>query len=93
MAAQFTLTNARDARGERLWIARAVHRNSARRQKPFTAINCAALPENLIESELFGHSRGAFTGADRDRPGLIETSDRGTPFLDEIREMPLAAQA
>jgi DNA-binding NtrC family response regulator len=73
--------------------ARAVHRHSARRGKPFTAVNCAALPENLIESELFGHVRGAFTGADRDRAGLIETSDGGTLFLDEIGEMPLSAQA
>jgi two-component system NtrC family response regulator len=70
-----------------------VHRQSARRQKLFTPINCAALPENLIESELFGHVRGAFTGADRDRAGLIETTDGGTLFLDEIGEMPLAAQA
>src|SRR5204863_9284860 len=74
-------------------IARAVHRHSSRKHKPFTAINCAALPENLIESELFGHARGAFTGADRDRAGLIETSDGGTLFLDEIGEMPLSAQA
>jgi DNA-binding NtrC family response regulator len=74
-------------------IARAIHRQSQRRGKPFTAVNCAALPENLIESELFGHVRGAFTGADRDRPGLIETSDGGTLFLDEIGEMPLPAQA
>ena len=74
-------------------VARAVHRESPRRQKPFVAVNCAALPENLIESELFGHARGAFTGADRDRPGLVETSDSGTLFLDEIGEMPLVAQA
>ena len=74
-------------------IARAVHRHSPRRGKTFTAVNCAALPENLIESELFGHVRGAFTGADRDRAGLIESSDGGTLFLDEIGEMPLAAQA
>jgi len=73
--------------------ARAVHRHSPRRGKPFTAVNCAALPENLIESELFGHIRGAFTGADRDRAGLIETTDGGTLFLDEIGEMPLSAQA
>jgi DNA-binding NtrC family response regulator/tetratricopeptide (TPR) repeat protein len=72
---------------------RAIHRASSRRHKTFTAINCAALPENLIESELFGHIRGAFTGADRDRAGLIESSDGGTLFLDEIGEMPLAAQA
>ena len=74
-------------------IARAIHRHSGRRQKAFTTINCAALPENLIESELFGSARGAFTGAERDRAGLIETSDGGTLFLDEIGEMPLAAQA
>jgi two-component system, NtrC family, response regulator AtoC len=74
-------------------IARAIHRQSPRRQKTFTAVNCAALPENLIESELCGHVRGAFTGADRDRAGLIETTDGGTLFLDEIGEMPLGAQA
>jgi len=73
--------------------ARAIHRHSARRSKVFTPVNCAALPENLVESELFGHVRGAFTGADRDRPGLIETTDGGTLFLDEIGEMPLGAQA
>ena len=74
-------------------VARAIHRQSPRRQKPFTPVNCAALPENLVESELFGHVRGAFTGADRDRAGLIETTDGGTLFLDEIGELPLAAQA
>ncbi len=74
-------------------VGRAIHRTSQRRSKPFTAINCAALPENLVESELFGHTRGAFTGADRDRAGVIETTDGGTLFLDEIGEMPLAAQA
>ena len=74
-------------------VARAIHRVSSRRQKTFTAVNCAALPENLIESELFGHVRGAFTGADRDRAGLIETTDGGTLFLDEIGEMPVTAQA
>ncbi|HEY3055565.1 MAG TPA: sigma 54-interacting transcriptional regulator [Thermoanaerobaculia bacterium] len=74
-------------------VGRAIHRASSRRHKTFTAVNCAALPENLVESELFGHMRGAFTGADRDRAGLIETSDGGTLFLDEIGEMPHAAQA
>jgi DNA-binding NtrC family response regulator len=74
-------------------VARAIHRQSPRRQKTFTAINCAALPENLVESELFGHLRGAFTGADRDRAGLIETTDGGTLFLDEVGELPLPTQA
>ena len=74
-------------------VARAIHRQSTRRQKTFTPVNCAALPENLVESELFGHVRGAFTGADRDRAGLIETTDGGTLFLDEIGELPLATQA
>ena len=74
-------------------IARAIHRQSARRQKTFTPVNCAALPENLVESELFGHVRGAFTGADRDRAGLIETTDGGTLFLDEVGELPLVTQA
>ncbi len=74
-------------------IARAVHDVSPRRAKPFVALNCAVLPDNLIEAELFGHARGAFTGAERDRPGLIEAADGGTLFLDEIGEMPLSAQA
>ncbi|HVS30485.1 MAG TPA: sigma 54-interacting transcriptional regulator [Thermoanaerobaculia bacterium] len=74
-------------------VARAIQRASARRTKPFMPVNCAALPETLIESELFGHVRGAFTGADRDRAGLIETTDGGTLFLDEIGELPLIAQA
>ncbi|HEV7920116.1 MAG TPA: sigma 54-interacting transcriptional regulator [Thermoanaerobaculia bacterium] len=74
-------------------VARAIFAGSSRRHKPFIAVNCAALPENLIESELFGHLRGAFTGADRDRAGLIETADGGTLFLDEIGELPPGAQA
>lgn len=73
-------------------IATALHDQSLRYKRPFVKINCAALPENLIESELFGHVKGAFTGADRDRPGKFEQADQGTIFLDEIGEMPLAAQ-
>ncbi len=74
-------------------IARAIHDRSPRRGRVFTAINCAALPENLVESELFGCVRGAFTGADRDREGLIEATNGGTLFLDEIGEMAPQAQA
>ncbi len=74
-------------------VARALYHHSRRADKPFLAINCAALPEGLIESELFGHERGAFTGADRQRIGKFEQCDDGTIFLDEIGDMPLAAQA
>jgi transcriptional regulator with PAS, ATPase and Fis domain len=74
-------------------VARAIHYNSSRRVKPFTAINCAAIPETLFESELFGHEPGAFTGATSRRAGLFEISDGGTIFLDEIGEMPLAMQS
>jgi two-component system NtrC family response regulator len=74
-------------------VARAVHEKSVRRDKPFVAINCGALPENLIESELFGHRKGAFTGADSLRQGLFEIADGGTIFLDEIGELPMAMQA
>jgi transcriptional regulator with GAF, ATPase, and Fis domain len=72
--------------------ARGIHRASARRGS-FQAINCAAIPHNLLESELFGYRRGAFSGADRDKPGLIKLADGGTLFLDEIGDMPLDAQA
>ena len=73
-------------------IARAVHKNSLRNNKPFIAVNCSAIPENLIESELFGHEKGAFTGANQQRIGYFEQCDSGTIFLDEIGDMPLAAQ-
>ncbi|MBL8520712.1 MAG: PEP-CTERM-box response regulator transcription factor [Betaproteobacteria bacterium] len=73
-------------------IARACHQLSARRDARFVAINCAAIPENLLESELFGFERGAFTGATRQTPGKIETANRGTLFLDEIGDMPLPLQ-
>ena len=73
--------------------ARAIHKLSPRAGAPFVAINCAALPEHLIESELFGHERGAFTGALTRRAGCFEQAHRGTLFLDEITEMPVATQA
>jgi len=73
-------------------LAEWVHRNSARRDKPFVVVSCAALPETLIESELFGFERGAFTGADRARPGRFEAADGGTLFLDEIGDVPLPTQ-
>ena len=74
-------------------VAEAVHRLSARSRKPMMAINCAAIPEALLEAELFGHTRGAFTGAVQGRTGRIEAADGGTLFLDEIGEMPLALQS
>jgi DNA-binding NtrC family response regulator len=73
-------------------IARAIHYGSARADAPFVAINCAALPESLLESELFGYVRGAFTGANSNKTGLFKTADGGTLFLDEISEMPASLQ-
>jgi transcriptional regulator with PAS, ATPase and Fis domain len=73
-------------------VARSIHQNSARVDRPFLAVNCAGLPETLLESELFGHVKGSFTGAFRDKPGKLELADRGTIFMDEIGEMTLRMQ-
>lgn len=74
-------------------VSWAIHRNSSRRDRPFIKINCATIPENLLESELFGHEKGAFTGADRRKPGKFELANRGTILLDEIGEISLSTQA
>jgi two-component system response regulator PilR (NtrC family) len=73
-------------------VARAVHENSSRKNKPFVAINCGGIPENLLESELFGYMKGSFTGAFADRAGLFEVARGGTIFLDEIAELPVVLQ-
>jgi two-component system response regulator AtoC len=74
-------------------VARAIHAASARSDGPFVRINCAAIPSELLESELFGHERGAFTGAHRPKEGLFENANNGTMYLDEIGELPLGLQA
>jgi two-component system response regulator GlrR len=73
-------------------LARAIHNASGRRDQPFVAINCGAIPEQLLESELFGHVKGSFTGATRDHKGLFQTANRGSLFLDEIGDMPVSLQ-
>jgi two-component system response regulator PilR (NtrC family) len=85
------LVSGKSGTGKEL-VARAIHFNSLRSMKPFVAVNCGAIPETLIESELFGHKRGSFTGAVMDKSGYFKAADGGTLFLDEISEMPLALQ-
>src|SRR5204863_1187444 len=72
--------------------ARLIHENGARRERPFVAVNCGAIPENLMESEFFGYKKGAFTGAQEDRDGFFQAADGGTLFLDEVADLPLAMQ-
>ncbi|MCB0258779.1 MAG: sigma-54 factor interaction domain-containing protein, partial [Calditrichaeota bacterium] len=74
-------------------VARYIHDHSRRREGPFVAVNCAAIPESLFESELFGHERGSFTGASQTRQGWFEAAQKGTLFLDEIAELPVTKQA
>ncbi len=75
------------------FAARLIHESGPRAREPLRVLNCAAIPESLVESELFGHERGAFTGADAQRIGALESAGRGTLFLDEVGELSLASQA
>jgi len=74
-------------------LAKGIHYKSSRKNKPFIALNCSTMPETLVESELFGHEKGAFTGADKQRKGKFELADNGTLFLDEVGDMPVSTQA
>src|SRR5262249_46341128 len=74
-------------------VARSIHNLSSRRDRPFIAVNCASIPPTLMESEIFGHERGAFTGANTRRPGVFELAHSGTLFLDEVGEIPIELQA
>lgn len=85
------LVHSQSGTGKEL-LAKAIHQASSRHDKPFTAINCAAIPEQLLESELFGHSKGAFTGAEKSHTGLFQATQGGTLFLDEIGDMPMSFQ-
>ena len=86
-----TLLSGESGTGKEM-VARAIHYSGVRGEHPFVAINCGAIPENLVESELFGHAKGSFTGAVRDKVGLMQAADKGTLFLDEVNSLPLAAQ-
>ena len=92
-AKEVTLTLIGESGAGKEVLARRAHELSARRMGPFVPINCAAIPDALFESELFGHERGAFTGANERAKGKVEAAERGTLLLDEIGEMPLAMQA